>query len=941
VPSEQELLENVKQAAEQLAYAVSQTESCYEKRNREIEVEFNRQVAATRAASETRLAAARASHAKTLEQVRAELRMIQQGAGIWAAGWEDQLWGTYMQAAAPPAVVRLGTLRVNSPYGSVDSPALLPFTGGGNLIIKCSGAAKSTAAEALQSLALRLLATCPPAKLRLLLIDPVGLGQNVAAFMHLADYSKDLITGQAWTEPSDVQKRLAELSAHMEMVIQKYLRNRYQNMEDYNQKAGEVEEPYRLLAAVNFPTGFTDEAAGRLVSIASNGPRCGVYTYVTVDMDQMKNRRFNLADLERTAAVIEWDGRRFVWQDADFREAQLELESPPTPAHFEALVHAVGAASKDAVNRVILPFSKVALPSDRWWSAKSSSNLSVPIGKAGAEGTQNFSVDQETAVHTLVAGIPGSGKSTLMHVLIMSLAVAYPPEELELYLVDFKKGVEFQAYAPQDSGRGALPHARVIAIESEREFGFSVLQALDKELTKRGDKFRGVASNLADYRQKTNEKVPRILLIVDEFHEFFSQEDTIAQQSSLLIDRLVKQGRSFGIHLLLATQTLTGTHGLSRSTMDLMAIRIALRCGEEDSRFIVGDNSAYALLTRRGEAIYNASVGRKEGNTRFQVAWLEDKGAIIEQLCKKGAELPIPPEAPALFEGNKPAQVESNRPLDQIIHAAEWPKRERVVPAWVGSPVAIKGPTNARIFRQAGRNLAVIGRDEEAAAGVLMGALVSLAAHYRPDEAQFYLLNALTAEMEWAERAEYISDVFPHDIEQVPRRKMADAIAKLAGVVDQRVKEDATRSAPIFLVGLGMHRVRDLQLGDAFAARQANVPPSPAMCLAKVLKDGPEYGVHVMGWWDGFASLARSVDRKSLPDIGIRVALPMAGEDSTHLLDSPAAAKLVAHRALLWDEEHVGSLEKFVPYSPPRKQWLEDVGSLLRQKARRANGPTH
>jgi hypothetical protein len=108
-----------------------------------------------------------------------------------------------------------------------------------------------------------------------------------------------------------------------------------------------------------------------------------------------------------------------------------------------------------------------------------------------------------------------------------------------------------------------------------------------------------------------------------------------------------------------------------------------------------------------------------------------------------------------------------------------------------------------------------------------------------------------------------------------------------------------------------------------------------------VLKDGPEYGVHVLGWWDGFASLSRSVDRKSLADFGIRVALPMAGEDSSHLLDSPAASKLVPHRALLWDEEYVGSLEKFVPYSPPRKQWLEDVGSLLRQKARRANGPTH
>lgn len=61
----------------------------------------------------------------------------------------------------------------------------------------------------------------------------------------------------------------------------------------------------------------------------------------------------------------------------------------------------------------------------------------------------------------------------------------YSPDEAELYLIDFKKGVEFRAYAAN-----RLPHAKVVAIESEREFGLSVLQRLDVELRDRGDKFR-------------------------------------------------------------------------------------------------------------------------------------------------------------------------------------------------------------------------------------------------------------------------------------------------------------------------------------------------------------------------------------------------------------------------------------------------------------------
>ncbi len=86
-----------------------------------------------------------------------------------------------------------------------------------------------------------------------------------------------------------------------------------------------------------------------------------------------------------------------------------------------------------------------------------------------------------TSQHVLVAGRTGSGKSTLLHALIVNVALNYSPDEVELYLIDFKKGVEFKVYATYN-----LPHASVVAIESEREFGISVLQRLDKELRERG-----------------------------------------------------------------------------------------------------------------------------------------------------------------------------------------------------------------------------------------------------------------------------------------------------------------------------------------------------------------------------------------------------------------------------------------------------------------------
>ena len=70
--------------------------------------------------------------------------------------------------------------------------------------------------------------------------------------------------------------------------------------------------------------------------------------------------------------------------------------------------------------------------------------------------------------------------------LVTNVALHYGPNEVQLYLMDFKKGVEFKAYA-----KLGLPHAQVVAIESEREFGLSVLERLDVELKTRGDLFRG------------------------------------------------------------------------------------------------------------------------------------------------------------------------------------------------------------------------------------------------------------------------------------------------------------------------------------------------------------------------------------------------------------------------------------------------------------------
>ena len=203
--------------------------------------------------------------------------------------------------------------------------------------------------------------------------------------------------------------------------------------------------------------------------------------------------------------------------------------------------------------RVEVPFEIVAPQASDIWKGDSGQELVVPIGRAGAMRLQSvrLGAGRRSTYWCAARRVRASRRSCTRS--ITNAALHYSPDQVEFYLIDFKKGVEFKTYATHH-----LPHARVIAIESEREFGLSVLDRLDGELRRRGDLFRKAGvQDLAGYRKaRPGEAMPRSLLVIDEFQELFVEDDKLAQEAALLLDRLVRQGRAFGIHVLLGSQTL-------------------------------------------------------------------------------------------------------------------------------------------------------------------------------------------------------------------------------------------------------------------------------------------------------------------------------------------------------------------------------------------------
>ncbi len=843
--------------------------------------------------------------------------------------WRSDLWRTWQPASMLGQAARIGCLTVPA-AGIPPLPLHYPFPGDRALLFKTTGQGKQRATGAVQSLLLRLLAATPPGTLQLSLLDPIGLGQNVAGFLRLADYDDRLISGKAATEAHQIERQLVELTGHMEHVIQTYLRSEFATIEDYNHEAGEIAEPYRLLTIFDFPVNFSETAARRLLSIIKNGPRCGVYTVLVLDQGQPLPRGLDLHDIESDAMVIAWDGERFVWQEDGFEQCALHLDQPPGPEIFQKIITGVGEAATES-SIIEVPFSRIAPEPERWWCANAGAGINAPLGPAGARNVQSLDLGSGTAQHALVVGKTGSGKSTLLHTLITSLSLSYSPDEVRLYLIDFKQGVEFKIYAEE-----RLPHARVIAIESEREFGLSVLQGLDDELVRRGERFRTLGvDNLADFRAQIAEPLPRILLLVDEFQEFFTEDDQIALQATQLLDRLVRQGRAFGLHVLLGTQTLAGSYSLARGTIDQMAVRIALQCSDADSRLILADdNPAARLLSRPGEAIYNAANGLLEGNNVFQVAWLpgDEQRRYLHQIRQLASERGYQPTEPAIvFEGNSPANIADNRTLAGLLH-----RPPTVTPStlatWLGDPVAVRLPIDVAFRPHTGNNLLIVGQNAEAATALLSIALVSLAAQLRQTGNAFPSLNLLdfsTTDTDGASFFTLVQNEANLPLRSGDRHDLPRMIAETATEVQRRLAGDATSDAPIFLLIHGLHRARDLRPDERFGFTSFDaepVAPSLAEQFEMILRDGPELGVHTIAWCDSVTNLHRSVDRRALREFSLRVAFQMSAEDSIDLLDTSAASKLGPQRALFSDED-AGRIEKFRPYTTPSLAWLRQVGN--------------
>lgn len=669
-----------------------------------------------------------------------------------------------------------------------------------------------------------------------------------------------------------------------------------------------------LVVLLNYPYGITEELQRHLVRLAGSSGHSGVTLLVVEDPQVTAERGVVPDDLARGLHCIRAtaDG----WDLLGLPQP-VPYVDPWTSADRDAAVASATRAVADIQGPVIPLTTLLADDLTTPWTHSSIDGLRMLLGEdrhqpLGAE----FRTANPPQPNMLVGGAVGQGKSNLLLDIIYSLAVRYGPDELEMLLLDFKQGLEFRRFGPQEDGKGWLPHVSVLSLESNLPFGIAVLTHVSEELDRRSALFKKAGVSAYDDYRRLGAPLPRMLLIIDEFHALFDGGDNEVESSVALLTQLAKQGRAYGIHMLLASQTISGIRGLAARGDAIFAqfpLRISLKNTAQESEAILSPgNKAAATLTYRGEIILNANFGGdpESSNTRAIAAYAQPE-AMEEVQRELWARRPDRP--PMMFIATQYAPW---RP-DELPGPAARAPHDEGLRLLLGRPVAVtQEPTTVTVEPDIDQAVAIVGKDDRLPGAVLAAVALS-ALPQLAGGGNVIVLDGTAGQEGWLTRVRAAAAEQLVPLRVIPRDEIA---AFLREEMTERLA-NRTADGPTLVLGVALQRARDMDalpasetaLADDFTYDFSSAPPATGRtALAQIAREGALSGVYFVGSWSNLRAVESDL---TLTCAGVRLFVTAGlGLDDLRSLAGATVQPVDGHpRVGLYDRTESG-FRTVVPY---------------------------
>ncbi len=252
--------------------------------------------------------------------------------------------------------------------------------------------------------------------------------------------------------------------------------------------------------------------------------------------------------------------------------------------------------------------------------------MKLPISLGKQKNGEALVADLTRLPHLLIGGVTGSGKSNLIISMIDGLASAKSPEEVKFLLIDTKilefnglaHRVKDYLYQPVDADPG---EAYWDCMES-----FEAISELRKELERRENLLIGKYRNIEDYNAKNEDKLPYIVLVIDEYADLMimssqyndfqydlddddwkEDDDTEYEDPDTFVTDLLSiclKGRALGIHVIISTQRPSRTIVIG-ALKGLIPARIAFNVRNEKDSYTILDRMGAEQLESPGDFIWS------------------------------------------------------------------------------------------------------------------------------------------------------------------------------------------------------------------------------------------------------------------------------------------------------------------------------------------------